>query len=142
MSTSSTSTTTPTSVTARHRRLRWIAAVLLGVAASLGVASALHLSGQVSGSPPFDPDHAGIAEGIIGLVLVIGAAAMVRTPNHGRRAGLMAVSFAIVGFIVGLNFTLQGGHAPDVAFHLVGLPVLVLSWIALVRTRAASHRPA
>ena len=135
MSTSSTRTTTPNRVTAGHRRLRWIAAVLLVVAASLGAASALHLSGRVSGSPPFDPDHAGIAEAIIGLVLVIGAVAMVRTAGRGKRAGVVAVSFAIVGFLVGLSFTLQGGHVPDVAFHVVGLPVLVLSWIALTRTR-------
>jgi O-antigen/teichoic acid export membrane protein len=142
MTHSSTSTAPRASFRAVHRRLRAIAAVLVAVAASLGVASALHLSGQVTGSPPFDPDHAGIAEAVIGLVLVIGAVAMVRTPARGRRAGLLAVSFAIVGFIVGLSFTLQGGHVPDVAFHVVGLPVLVLSWVALARTRQGSSRPA
>ena len=115
------------------RRLRQIAAVLAVVAATLAVASVLHLTGNTTGSAPFDADHAGIAEAVIGAVLLIGAGVMVRSRANARTAGLIATVFAIAGFGVGLSFTTRGGHAPDVAYHLVGLAVLVGCLVALVR---------
>jgi peptidoglycan/LPS O-acetylase OafA/YrhL len=118
--------------------------VMLFVAATLGIASYLHLTGNVTGTPPFDPDHAGIAEAVIGGVLLVAAIVMLRRPHRARSVGLGALGFATVGFLVGLNFTTQGGHAPDVAYHLVFLPVLVACGIVLARThprgRAVSDR--
>jgi len=115
------------------RRIAWL---LLFVAVTLGVASALHLSGNVHGAAPFDPDHAGIAEAVIGVVLAACASIMLRAPARARAAGLTGTVFAIVGFGVGLSFTTQGGHAPDIAYHVVVLPVLVAALVALLR-----HKP-
>ena len=115
------------------QRIAWL---LLFVAVTLGVASALHLSGGVRGSPPFDADHAGLAEALIGVVLAGCALVMLRTPARARAAGLIGTAFAVVGFGVGLSFTVRGGHAPDIAYHVVLLPVLLAAFVVLVR-----HRP-
>ena len=40
---------------------------------------------------------------------------------------------AVVGFLVGLTFTVQGGDPVDVAYHAVMLPVLLATAIALLR---------
>ncbi len=127
---------------ARIGRVTRRLAVVTGVeAGSLAVASVLHLSGQVSGrSAPFDADHAGIAEAIIGMVLA-GAAIMLRRGGaRARNAGLFAVGFAIAGFLWGLNITARGGHWPDVAYHLTLLPLLIGSFIVLLRLPGAHGR--
>ena len=116
---------------------RLVAGLMLFEAATLAVASALHLAGGVQGrSAPFDPDGAGIAEAIIGVVLVAAAVIMLRSPAHARAVGIAATSFAIAGFLLGLNFTARGGHLPDIAYHVVMLPILAGGLIALLRTRA------
>jgi hypothetical protein len=117
-----------------RRGIRTIAASMIFVAATLAVASLLHLSGHVHGSRPFDADHAGIAEAIIGIVLASAATVMLRAPLRARAVGLAANAFAIVGFLVGLNFTARGGHVPDVVYHIIFLPVLVGILIVLLRT--------
>jgi hypothetical protein len=124
----------------RPRQIAWI---LLVIAGTLGVASSLHLAGTVHGTSPFDAEHAGIAEAIIGTVLLVGAIAMLRRPRLARTVGLAATGFATIGFLVGLSFTTRGGRAPDIAYHLVILPVLVVCFVSLARD--ASHgalRPA
>jgi hypothetical protein len=118
------------------RTLQRIAWLMLFVAVTLGAASALHLSGAVHGSPPFDPDHAGLAEALIGVVLAGSALVMLRAPARARVAGLAGTAFAVAGFGVGLAFTVRGGHAPDVAYHVVLLPVLLAAFVVLVR-----HKP-
>ena len=116
------------------RRFRLVAAVMFVEAASLAVASAAHLSGHVTGrSAPFDGDHAGIAEAIIGAVLAASAVAMLRLPRRARVIGLLANGFAAAGFLVGLRATALGGHWPDIAYHLIVLPVLVGSLVVLAR---------
>ena len=111
---------------------RRVAALLAFVATTLAVASVLHLSGQVHGrSEPFDPTDAGIAEATIGVVLGAGAVVMLRSPVRGRAVGLATTVFAIVGFLVGLTITIEGGAAPDIAYHSTILPLLVLSLILL-----------
>jgi hypothetical protein len=113
-----------------------VAALMVVEAATLAVASALHLSGSVQGrSAPFNAGHAGVAEAIIGGVLAAGAVVMFRPPAPGRAraAGLATTGFAIAGFLVGLNFTARGGHLPDIAYHITMLPVLIGSLIVLVR---------
>jgi len=121
---------------AREHTIRIVALVLLVVAASLMIASTLHLAGLVHGNGgAFDADHAGIAEAILAVVLVCAAITMRRTPAHARTVGLAGATFAIVGFLVGLRFTLTGGHLPDIAYHLTGLPLLISAAIALWRAR-------
>jgi hypothetical protein len=114
---------------------RAVAGLMLFEAATLAVASALHLSGNVQGrSLPFNADHAGIAEAIIGVVLAAGAVVMLRSPARARAVGLGATGFAIAGFLLGLNLTARGGHIPDVAYHVVMLPVLIGGLVALLRS--------
>src|SRR5438874_2360829 len=116
--------------------VRKVAAVMAVVALSLAVASALHLAGLVHGrGEPYDVDDAGIAEAVIGIVLAASAAAMVRAPARARTVGLAATGFAIVGFGVGLTITAEGGHAPDIAYHLAVLPVLLGTFVVLLRGR-------
>jgi hypothetical protein len=113
---------------------RAVAAVLALVAVSLVVAAVLHLTGQVRGrAKPFDSGDAGLAEAIIGAVLAIGSIAMFRDVRRARTIGLAATVFAIVGFIIGLTITINGGHWPDIAYHLAILPLLLGSLVVLVR---------
>jgi peptidoglycan/LPS O-acetylase OafA/YrhL len=117
------------------KTIRRVAALTAVIAASLAVASALHLSGHVHGrSAPFDATHAGIAEALIGVVLAGAAAALRRRGLRARRAGLWALGFAVLGFCWGLSMTAQGGHWPDIAYHLTVLPLLTGSFVALLRS--------
>jgi hypothetical protein len=106
--------------------VRTTAAVMGFVAATLFVASALHL-----------PNDAGIAEAIIGIVLASAAGLMVQEPERARAVGLGAVGFAIAGFGVGLTITAERGTAPEVAYHVVMLPILVGTFISLARSRSS-----
>jgi hypothetical protein len=122
--------------------IRRVAVLMVLEAATLAVASALHLSGSVQGrSTPFNADHAGVAEAIIGAVLAAGAVVMFRAPAQARTVGLATTGFAIVGFLVGLNFTARGGHLPDVAYHITMLPVLIGSLIVLLRAGPTASPP-
>lgn len=133
---SNTLTETPSSHGA-ETRVRRVGAVMAFIASTLAVASALHLSGNVHGrSQPFDASHAGIAEALIAAVLAGGAVAMLRPPDRARPVGLLTVGFAIVGFLVGLSMTVRGGNAPDIAYHVTLLPVLVAGFVTLLRTPA------
>jgi hypothetical protein len=110
--------------------------------ATLAVASALHLSGSVHGrSAPFDASHAGIAEAIIGIVLALGSITMFRAPARARTIGLAANTFACAGFLLGLSFTVRGGHVADIAYHITLLPLFLASLIALVRNGRSTSRP-
>ncbi|MFL5848323.1 MAG: hypothetical protein ACJ76M_17725 [Solirubrobacteraceae bacterium] len=105
-------------------------AILMGlVAASLAVMSILHLAGAFEGRTDAG---AGIPEAIIGVVLLVGALALVR--NGDRRAALAALGFAIAGFLVGLRFTIDDGGV-QLAYHAAALPVLVFG-LALATRRA------
>ena len=113
-------------------------AVLMGaVATSLAVMSGLHLSGTLGGgTSPFDPSGAGIAEAVICLVLAYGAIRLLRQRPGAPAVALATTGFAIVGFLIGLGFTLGGGGAIDIAYHLSALPLLLTTLIALVRKGA------
>jgi hypothetical protein len=101
---------------------------------TLAVVSTLHLGRTLGGgSRPFNPRAAGIAEAVIGIVLAAGLIALLLDSRGGRRVALAATAFAIVGFLVGLTFTIQGGDPFDVAYHAVMLPVLVVTAIGLLR---------
>jgi peptidoglycan/LPS O-acetylase OafA/YrhL len=118
---------------ASKRRRRAIVALLVVEALSLAVISVLHLSGVIrGGTRPYNPEAAGIAEAVIGVVLIVGAVAVVSSPKHGRAAAQAATGFAIAGFIVGLTFTLIGGQPVDVAYHVTVLPLLILTLVLSV----------
>jgi hypothetical protein len=112
---------------------RWIAALIGFEALTLAVISPLHLSGVLAGgAKPFNPTAAGTAEALIGVVLLLGALGLLR---NRRNTAIAAVAFAIVGFLVGLSFTLRGGDATDIAYHATLLPLLLFTLVALARTR-------
>jgi len=115
-------------------RIVRVAALMLLVAVSLAVAAALHLFGHVTGrSALFDSDDAGIAEAVIGAVLAGCAAVMLRRPGRARIVGLAGTAFATLGFLIGITITSQGGHWPDIAYHLTVLPLLIGSLVVLWR---------
>jgi hypothetical protein len=120
----------------------WQSAVLMCVlAATLAAMSFLHLSGTLAGgTKPFDRSDAGVAEAVICLALGCGAAGLLRTWPRGQTVALAATGFAIAGFLVGLRFTLEGGDAIDIAYHLSVLPILLITLIALLRIRARETR--
>jgi hypothetical protein len=121
--------------TATTHRDRTIVALIVFDALTLALMSTLHLTGAISGGKkPYDPTGAGIAEAIIGIVLIGGAAAVTRAPHRGRGPARAAVAFAILGFVVGLTFTLRGGSAVDIAYHATMLPVLIATGILLARS--------
>ena len=109
---------------------------------TLAVFSTLHLTGALridSSKPSYG---AGVAEALICIALVAGTGALLRSPARGQRAALSAVGFAIVGFLVGLSFTLRSGEAVDLAYHLVMLPVLAGTALLLVTTSKKPGTPA
>ena len=121
---------------------RQSAALMCVLAATLAVMSLLHLSGILAGGrKPFDRSDAGVAEAVICLALGYGAAGLLRRRAHAQTVALAATGFAIVGFIVGLRFTLPGGDAVDIAYHLGALPILVITLVALLRIRPRGTRP-
>ena len=110
------------------------AALMAFAAATLAAVSPLHLTGVIGGtSGPYDPRAAGIAEAVIGAVLVAALIAAWRMPGQARPLAVAAVGFAIFGFLVGLSITARGGDAVDIAYHSAILPVLIVTFILLLR---------
>jgi peptidoglycan/LPS O-acetylase OafA/YrhL len=105
-------------------------------AVTLAVAATVHLAGYTpAGSkPPFNASHAGVAEAIIGVVLAYGAIEVLRSSSRAWAAAVATTSFAILGFLVGLTITAQGGDVPDVAYHVIMLPILIASLVILARS--------
>ncbi len=121
----------------QHRR---IAALMTVEAASLAVASALHLSGLVHGrGQPFSAAGAGIAEAVICVVLAAGASALARRGAAARRVALATTAFAIAGFLYGLSITTRSGDAPDIAYHATVLPLLIVTFVLIMRYRPDQH---
>jgi hypothetical protein len=109
---------------------RRLAAVLAFEALTLALFATLHLSGVLRIGA--NTSHgAGIAEALICLALLAGAGALARWPATGRRVALAALGFAILGFCVGLSFTIGSGDTIDLAYHLAMLPVLMATALLL-----------
>jgi hypothetical protein len=116
-----------------------VATLMLVEAVSLGVASTLHLAGLVHGrGGNFNPDAAGTAEAIIGVVLAAAAVFMWRRPGPARTIGIAANGFALVGFLVGISETASGGDIPDITYHATVIPLLVAGLVLLIRSRPTS----
>jgi hypothetical protein len=112
-----------------------ILALIVFEAATLAVVSSLHLAGATAkGKPPFDATSAGIAEAVICLVLILSIASNLRRSPSGWLAAVAAVTFTIVGFLVGLTFTLRGGSSADIAYHTSMLPILIATLALLLRS--------
>jgi Na+/proline symporter len=125
----------------QHAGTRAIALLMGFAATTLAAMSSLHLSGTLSGGPePFNRTHAGIAEALICVALSAGATMLFRRSPHARGAALASVAFAIFGFIVGLNFTIQGGDAIDIAYHATLLPLLLITLTVLWRGALARRQ--
>jgi hypothetical protein len=84
---------------------------------------------------------AGIAESVIGIVLLAGLALTWIRPGSTRGVGLAVQAFALLGTLVGI-FTIAIGvgprTVPDIAFH-IGI-VVVLAWGLIVNAPAWSAR--
>lgn len=120
----------------QRRKAAPVAALMGFEALTLAVISSLHLSGVLGGgTKPFNPTAAGIAEAVIFAVLAPAAVAYHRIGPPARTAALAATLFAIVGFIVGLTITLRGGDAIDIAYHATLLPLLLVTFAALLRRK-------
>jgi hypothetical protein len=110
----------------RRHTLR-IVRLMTFIAATLAIASAVHLLGGGEGR------GAGVAEAVICVALMGGAVALRRSPARGRDAALAATAFAVFGFVLGLTFTVRDGEAADLTYHLVLLPVLVWTLALILR---------
>lgn len=107
-------------------------------AISLAVMSSLHLTGTLAGGGL--ENDAGIAEALICVALTAGAIALADARTAARTVALGAVAFAILGFGVGLRFTVAGGDAVGIAYHATVLPLLVLTMAALLRNHNAGDQ--
>jgi hypothetical protein len=112
-----------------------IAVLMIFEAATLAIASALHLA--ASG---IKLDGAGVPEAIICVVLVAAAVRLWRLGPGGRSFAVGATAFAIFGFLVGLTSTITGGSAFDLGYHLVMLPILIITRLLLRRSAPRSSR--
>jgi hypothetical protein len=120
---------------------RRFAVVMLAEAATLGVASYLHLDGRIPlGFTTITGEHFGrasVPEAIIGAVLAAGAVVVAVAPGRARTAALGATGFAVLGVLAGLGFVLTSSRphiAVDLAYHLTILLVLLAGLVVLVRT--------
>ena len=115
---------------------RRVGMLMVFEATTLAVAAVVHLAGYTpAGSkPPFEASDAGVAEAIIGVALAYGAIEVLRSSSRAWAAAVATTGFAILGFIVGLTITTQGGDVPDVVYHLIMLPILVASLVILARS--------
>jgi hypothetical protein len=91
----------------------------------------------------YEHQQARIAESLTALVLLAGLALSWLHPAWTRQAAIAAQGFALLGTLVGL-FTIALGvgpqTAPDVAYHLGVLAVLVWGLVAAARAPAGDAR--
>ena len=121
--------------------LSTIQCFMLGEAAAFLGASLIHRGVVMSG---FEHRQAGIAEGVIGTVLLLGLLATWIRPASIRLIGLTAQGFALMGTLVGVVMIAIGvgpRTVPDIVFH-GGLLILLFSGLVAAfrasRVRAAS----
>jgi hypothetical protein len=112
---------------------------LLVEGASFLAAGLIHRGVFISG---YAHQQASIAETSIALVLLVGFTLTWIWPAQTRLIGLVAQAFALLGTLVGV-FTIAIGvgprTAPDIAYHLTILAVLV--WGLVVAARSPAETP-
>jgi hypothetical protein len=103
-----------------------IRALLLLEAAAFCTASLIHAGYLITG---YQHREARIAESVIAIVLLAGAATTWIRPAWTRSTGLVAQGFALVGTLVGI-FTIIVGVGPrtlpDIVYHVA--IVVLLAW--------------
>ena len=108
-------------------------------AAIFAIAVLIHTGVLMRG---FEHTKAGVAESVIGLVLLAGLAATVVAPAASRTFGLTAQGFAFAGTLVGL-FTIAIGVGPRTAFdliiHTIMIALLVTGVVSVARHAAPVH---
>jgi hypothetical protein len=111
---------------------------MLVEAATFIVAASIHAGLLIAG---YAHREARIAETIIALVLLVGAALTWIRPMSARAAGLAAQGFALLGTLVGI-FTIAIGIGPrsalDIVYHVTIVAVLVWGLVVAWRARAAA----
>jgi hypothetical protein len=118
---------------------RRYAVVMLAAAATIGIASYLHLDGRIPlGFTTISGEHfsrVSVPEAIIAAVLAAGAVIVTVAPCRARSVALGAVGFAVLGVLAGLGFALTSSPhiAADLAYHLSVLVVLLAALLALTR---------
>jgi hypothetical protein len=113
--------------------------LLLLEAAAFFAASLVHSGYLVSG---YEHRAARIAESVIAMVLLAGAACVWLRPAWIRKAGLAAQGFALLGTLAGV-FTIVVGvgprTVPDIVYHVV--IVIVLAWGLFFISSARPREP-
>ncbi len=116
-------------MTQRIRIFMFVEAVAFLAAASV------HFGVLVHG---YEHSKAGTAESLIAIVLLIGIALTWIRPQSTRAFGLAAQGFALLGTLVGI-FTIAIGvgprTAPDIAYHVAIVIVLISGLIVALRAR-------
>lgn len=118
-------------MTAASNRLR---AILVAEIVLFSLASLLHRGILARG---FEHARAAVAEAIIALVLAIGLALTVYSPNEGRPAALWTQGFALLGVCVGVLMILIGvgpSTALDYGIHAV-MAVTLVGGLMFAKTR-------
>ncbi len=109
--------------------------LLLFEAVTFAVAALTHFGVLMSGG---EHRKAGIAESVIGGVLLVGLASTYIRPAAARALGAAAQGFALLGTLVGI-LTIAVGigprTVPDVLYHIGIVAVLATGLAAAVRTR-------
>jgi hypothetical protein len=109
---------------------------LLVEGASFLTAGLIHRGMFISG---YAHQQASIAETSIAIVLLAGLALTWIWPARTRLIGLIAQTFALLGTLVGV-FTIAVGvgprTAPDIAYHLTIIAVLIWGLVVTARTPA------
>lgn len=105
------------------------------------VAALIHFEVSFEGYPDRE---AGIAETVIGFVLLVGLILTYLVPHRARVIALVVQGFALAGTFVGLTLLLTVGPATglDVAIHTVMVVVLVAGLVMTWRAWPGFHPPA
>jgi hypothetical protein len=101
--------------------------------AAFVVAALTHFGVLIHG---YEHQKAGSAESVIGIVLLVGFALSWIRPRSTRSIGIGVQAFALFGTLVGI-FTIAVGvgprTAPDIAYHVVIVTVLVSGLVLALR---------
>jgi hypothetical protein len=114
---------------------------MLGLEAAIFFMAALiHFEVLFDGYPDRE---AGIAESVIGLVLLAGLIFATLVPNRTRLVALIVQGFALAGTFVGLTllFTIGPITSLDLVIHLVMVAVLITGLVMTWNSRPPFHQP-
>jgi hypothetical protein len=120
--------------------LRSIRLFLLSEAALFLFASLIHHGVLLHG---YKHHEAGIAEGVIGLVLLAGLVLAALRPASTRAFGLAAQVFAFLGTCVGIVMVAIGvgpRTRPDIALHTAMIALLIWGLVFTFRVRLTPMR--